>query len=146
MCAKIIKQVSNMPLSQTPGVVSSFSSGWSIRVFTVFMAAVYRQSCRHAWVASMVLPPPSVLAPFYGVTFLAYFRSSSSSGAIASGTTLIDVGYPAAPPFNTGVFIWHHTIFEVSWPLLLHFFLGCSSRRSSSMGPLCLQTKCHANS
>ena len=146
MCAKIIKQVSNMPLSQTPGIVSSLSTCLNMLVFTVFMAAVYRQFCGHVWVASMVLPPPSVLAPFYGVTFLAYFRSSSSSGAIASGTTLIDVGYPAAPPFNTGVFIWHHAIFEVSRPLLLHFSLGCCSRRSSSMGPLCLQTKCHANS
>ena len=53
--------------------------------------------CRRLW-----LPPPSVLAPCYGVTFLIYFISSSSSGVTVSVTTLIDIGCSTAPPFSIG--------------------------------------------
>ena len=81
--------------------------------------------CRRLW-----LPPPSVLAPCYGVTFLIHFISSSSSGVTVSVTTLIDIGCSTAPPFNTGVHIWQHTILAVTWPLLLHLFHGCYAMHS----------------
>ena len=105
------------------------------------LASVFRKSQNHGCRLEAIMrsrmgvvADDSLLHPFWhpctGWPFWYVFDSSSSSGVRTSGTTLIDVGCSADPPFNAEVLIWWHTVLAVSWPLLLRLFLGCHVARA----------------